>query len=159
MKKILKLLTMVALIFSTLACSSGKAAETAADTDTTADATKDFDGSSYSEMGQGSFGIVNQSGSTLEGNDVVVFVDNPKTDLIQIGYESLEMDGSTLTYIYIDGMLNDKVQIGDSQGSLTLAKEWLSEGEHLVEAVQFDGDEPGGEVKTYKPAKYTIKLN
>ena len=121
-------------------------------------AAKDFDGSSYSDMGQGTIGIVNQSGSTLEGADVVVYVGNPKTDYIQIGYESHDFNGGALTYIYIDGVLNTKEQLGESQGTLELKKDALEEGTHLVEAVQFEGDDSAGEVKTYKSTEYTVKL-
>lgn len=122
-------------------------------------AAKDFDGSSYSDMGQGTIGIVNQSGSTLEGADVVVYVDNPETDYIQIGCDSRDFNGGALTYIYIDGILNAKEQMGEySQTTLELTKNALKEGVHLVEAVQFENDDPAGTVTTYKSAQYTVKL-
>ena len=121
-------------------------------------AAADFDGSSYSDMGQGTFGIVNASGSTLKGEDIVVYVDNPDNDLIQIGFEGWDFNGAALTYIYIDGKLNSKEQIKDMQGSLTLVKDALKEGTHLVEAVQFENDDPAGTVTVYKSAQYTVKL-
>ena len=164
MKKIFCGLTTLSICIALIGCgSSSSTAGNDTATQTDADATeavskKDFDGSSYSDMGDGTFGIINESGSTLESADVVVYVGNPKTDYIQIGYESYDFNGGALTYIYIDGMLNTKEQLGESQGTLELAKEALEEGPHLVEAVQYEGDDSTAAVKTYKSAEYSVKL-
>ena len=118
-----------------------------------------FDGSSYNDMGQGTIGVQNQSGSTLEGADVVVYVGDPKTEYIQIDCESRDFNGAALTFIYVDGTLNTKEQMGEySQTTLGLSGSALEEGVHLVEAVQFEGDDPTGTVTTYKSAQYTVKL-
>ena len=151
MKKIICGLAVFSVCVTLIGCGSSNSA-------TEAVSKKDFDGSSYSDMGDGTFGIINESGSTLAGADVVVYVGNPKTDYIQIGYESHDFNGGALTYIYIDGVLNTKEQLGESQGTLELKKDALEEGTHLVEAVQFEGDDSAGEVKTYKSTEYTVKL-
>lgn len=64
------------------------------------------------------------------------------TLLNQIGLSSENFDGSKLSYIYIDGMLNTKEQLGEmSQITMDLEKDALKNGEHKVEIVQYDNDE------------------
>ena len=117
---------------------------------------KDFDGSGYSDTGSGVFGLINTSGATLDGAEVIVYVNDPAVDQVGIGFQSREMDGAVLTYIYADGLLNAKEQVSDTDGSLILQGSLLSEGKHVVEAVQYENDDPAGEVKTYKSAEYTV---
>ncbi len=117
---------------------------------------KDFDGSSFSDMGSGTFFISTPSGTSQDGN-VPVFLKDSGTLMTEVGYSSREMDGTHLTYFYIDGMENDKDQISDTDGSLIVNGDMLSDGTHTVEAVQYDTDEPTGNVITYKSASYEVK--
>ena len=115
----------------------------------------EFDGAGFEEMGAGTFDLENASGSTADGDEIKVFATK---DLIldQISYVSEEMDGSHLTYIYVDGMLNTKRQIGTGSGTFDLKDSFLAEGEHKVEAVQYDNDQADGRVITYKRKNYTV---
>lgn len=117
---------------------------------------KDFDGSGMSEIGNGTFYISTPGGTSEDGN-VPVFLDAERTMMTEVGYSAREMDGTHLTYFYIDGMENDKDQISDTDGSLIINGDMLSEGTHTVEAVQYDTDEPTGNVITYKSATYEVK--
>jgi len=107
-------------------------------------------------MGSGTFFISTPSGTSQDGN-VPVFLKDAGTLMTEVGYSSREMDGTHLTYFYIDGMENDKDQISDTDGSLIVNGDMLSEGTHTVEAVQYDTDEPTGNVITYKSATYEVK--
>lgn len=117
---------------------------------------KDFDGDSYSDTGDGTFLLVNSSGNTENGNVIVVYV-SADTALEQIGYETSGMNGGALSYLYIDGMLSTKEQLGDSQGSLDLSGDALSVGTHTVEVVQYENDSVDAAVTVYKSAAYEIK--
>ena len=117
---------------------------------------KDFVGDSYSDTGDGTFLLVNSSGTTENGNVIVVYAD-ADTVLEQIGYETSGMNGGSLSHVYIDGMLSTKEQLGDSQGSLDLSGDFLSVVTHIVEVVQYDGDNVDGSVTTYKTASYEVK--
>lgn len=117
---------------------------------------KDFIGDSYSDTGDGSFLLVNSSGTTENGNVIVVYAD-ADTTLMQIGYETSGINGGSLSHIYIDGMLSMKEQLGDSQGSLNLSGDSLSTGTHKVEVVQYEGDNTDGTVTMYKAASYDVK--
>lgn len=117
---------------------------------------KDFDGGSYSDTGDGTFLLVNASGNTENGNVIVVYV-SADTTLEQIGYETSGMNGGALSYLYIDGMLSTKEQLGDSQGSLDLSGDFLSSGTHTVEVVQYEDDSEENAVTVYKSASYEVK--
>ena len=129
------------------------------ETDAPADsdaAEKDFDGSSHSDTGDGTFLLVNASGNTENGNVIVVYVSSD-TALEQIGYETSGVNGGALSHLYIDGMLSTKEQLGDSQGALDLSGDALSVGTHTVELVQYEDDSVEGAVTVYKSASYEIK--
>ncbi len=117
---------------------------------------KDFIGDSYSDTGNGTFLLVNSSGTTENGNVIVVYAD-ADTLIDTIGYDTLEMNGSSLSHIYIDGILSAKEQLGDTQGSLELSGGSLSTGVHKVEVVQYENDNTDGTVITYKTASYEVK--
>lgn len=117
---------------------------------------KDFVGDSYSDTGDGTFLLVNASGNTENGNVIVVYADTD-TSLMQIGYETSGMNGGALSYIYIDGMLSTKEQLGDSQGSLDLSGDSLAAGTHKVEVVQYESDATDAAVTAYKSASYEVK--
>lgn len=81
------------------------------------------------------------------------------TLLNQIGLSSENLDGSKLSYIYIDGMLNTKEQLGEmSQVTMTLENDALKNGKHKVEIVQYDNDEQTGNPITYKTVSYEVKI-
>lgn len=122
----------------------------------TEESNKDFDGSSFSDMGSGTFFISTSSGTSEDGN-IPVFLKDAGILMTEVGYSARGMDGSHLTFFYIDGMENDKDQISDTDGSLIINGDMLSEGTHTVEAVQYDIDEPTGNVITYKSATYEVK--
>lgn len=107
------------------------------------------------EMGNGDLSLSTPAGTSKE-NKAVLFVGND-TILEQIGLDAFEFDGSKLSYIYIDGNLVAKEQLGDTQTSLDLQGDTLKPGKHTVEVVQFDNDEPTGKAVTYKSATYEVK--
>lgn len=121
----------------------------------TADQEKDIPDGDYSDMGSGEM-YISTAGGTSEGGAVpVIFVQDEF--LIQIGLDTTAFDGSKLSYIYIDGMLSTKEQLGDSQTSLDLSGDALQVGIHSVEVLQYDNDDPSGSVVTYKSASYEVK--
>ena len=124
--------------------------------ESTAETTKDFVGDSYSDMGDGVFLVVTAGGSSENGNTPEIYV-AADTSLLQIGYDTTGMNGSSLSYIYIDGMLTLKEQLSDSQGSLDLSGDSLVVGVHKVEVAQYENDVTDGTVTTYKSASYEVK--
>lgn len=118
---------------------------------------RDFPQGNYSDLGNGKFSVQTEGGDSAEGITPVLFVTKDDV-LIQIGYCAEEMDGSHLSYIYVDGMENAKEQLGEMvQGVLDLQEDALSKGIHTVEVVQYDTDEPSGNVITYKSCQYEVK--
>lgn len=167
-----RLLTIIAsaLMISVMltACGSSSSNENTQDTnagsvpDTTqqdtskAASTRDLPEDEYTDTGAGTMHISTPSGTSEDGNIPVLFVAEEDM-LIQIGLDTMEFDGSHLSYIYVDGMLNTKDQLGESQMTLDLSGDALSVGQHDVEVVQYDTDEPDGKIITYKAATYEVK--
>ena len=114
-----------------------------------------FDGSQYEDMGSGTIYLVNESGSTENGDDIVVYAG--KDDwAISMELDAWEFDGKILSYIYIDGTLVDKQQLADTQMTLMLSEDSLAPGPHKVEVVQYENNDEGGNVITYKSSGYEV---
>jgi len=76
---------------------------------------------------------------------------------MQIGLEAWEFNGGALSYVYIDGMLTDKMQLADTQTSLDLEDDQLTTGIHTVEVVQYVDDDPAADMTVYKAMQYEVK--
>lgn len=164
MKRTLCLLLAAIMALALSACGNSApeasqstgAKQTAASTSVAETEPKDFPDGDYKETGNGSM-YISTPGGTSENNAVPVLFVEVADSLIQIGLNSQEMDGSKLSYIYVDGMLNAKEQLGDAQISLDLQGDALTVGTHKVEVVQYDNDQPDGKLVTYKSASYEVK--
>lgn len=169
-KKIITLILATSMAFSFTACGSEKAESAptnsttsvntdSEESDTSAETTnstpKDLPDESYQDMGTGTICLYTPGGSSENGNIPIIFVDSET--LIQVGLDSLDFEGSKLSYIYVDGMLTTKEQLAHSQISLDLTGDMLSVGTHTVQVVQYDSDDPSGKMITYKSANYEIK--
>lgn len=121
------------------------------------DSERDFPAGNYTDTGSGSFSVQTPAGDSADGSVPVLFVSDDDM-LIQIGYLAESMDGSHLSYIYVDGMEVAQEQLGEiAQGVLDLHDDTLEEGVHTVEVVQYSTDKPDGEIVTYKTCQYEVK--
>ncbi|MDV8114472.1 hypothetical protein R3379_35700 [Bacillus sp. BAU-SS-2023] len=158
-KKILGLVLVGVLALGMIGCSNSKE-ENKANENTTKEevsSKKDIPSGLDKEVGNGSVVLSTTGGTTENGNTPVVFV-GQDTLLDQIGLSAENFDGSKLSYVYIDGMLNTKEQLGEmTQTTITLQDNSLKEGKHKVEVVQYDNDEQTGNPITYKVATYEVK--
>lgn len=158
-KKILGLVLVGVLALGMIGCSNSKE-ENKANENTTKEevsSKKDIPSGLDKEIGNGSVVLSTTGGTTENGNTPVVFV-GQDTLLEQIGLSAENFDGSKLSYVYIDGMLNTKEQLGEmTQTTITLQDNSLKEGKHKVEVVQYDNDEQTGNPITYKVATYEVK--
>ena len=166
LKKMGILLLSLIFVLSFTACGSGSDA-TEDNGDTTAieepaadnDVERDFPEGDYEEIGNGTMYVITPSGSSEDGSVPVLYVDVSDRDNIleSIELDAWDYDGSVLSYIYIDGMENAKEQLADTQTTLGLTGNELSEGVHVVEVVQFEGDDPAGEIISYRSTSYEVK--
>ena len=157
--KILGLVLVGVLALGMIGCSNSKE-ENKANENTTKEevsSKKDIPSGLDKEIGNGSVVLSTTGGTTENGNTPIVFV-GQDTLLEQIGLSAENFDGSKLSYVYIDGMLNTKEQLGEmTQTTITLQDNSLKEGKHKVEVVQYDNDEQTGNPVTYKVATYEVK--
>ncbi|GAA0714817.1 hypothetical protein GCM10008904_30870 [Paraclostridium ghonii] len=160
-KRILGLVLVGVLALGITGCaSSQKGTKSNANTATAKEEVsdkKDIPEGLDKELGNGDVVLSTTGGTTENGNTPVVFAEKD-TQLCQIGLSTENFDGSKLSYVYIDGMLNTKEQLGEmSQITMTLQDNSLKEGEHKVEVVQYDNDEQTGTPITYKIVSYEVK--
>lgn len=111
------------------------------------------------EAGDGTLNIANVSGNTADGAEVTVMYD-PDTFPTSVGMTTSGIDGSKTSYIYVDGQLVTKEQLGDTQTSVDLQDTpvAIEEGTHSIQLVQYDNDSEDGNVVTFKAQEYTVKL-
>lgn len=159
MKRTFLILSLASLLLCSCAGSTETSTAPAQDTATNAvtQAAKDLPDGDYEDTGSGEIEIVTSNGSSADGIVPVLYVEGD-TLVSQIGLNAWELDGLHLSFIYIDGYLNDKQQLADSQITLDLNADNLSEGIHSVAVVQYKDDTPESEMLLYKAAEYEIKI-
>lgn len=167
MKKILNLMTslmIILLILITLTgCSSNNSTTNNVSTDiinTTEKIEKDIPEGNFSEMGEGTFYINTLSGTSENGNIPVIYVDENYLAgkqfamEVDVGITTKDFDATKLSTIYVDGISQEKEQLGDTITSVLVSANLSTVGIHKVEVLQFDDE---NNVITYKSAEYEIK--
>ena len=161
------LVLCIALAFACVACgdssTDGSQADGQKDASKTVEKARDLPEGDYEEIGDGSFYLTGPSGSTENGDEIILYPDKDTFPHAYVGYELLDMDGSVQTYIYVDGVEMDKQQVGDGyESSIDFGDEelWaITDGEHTVEAVQYADNDTSKDMTFYRSAKYTVKNN
>lgn len=162
-RRIVVLLLSAALAVSMTACGGTEDKQDSKKAETTSKSTekkkeekkKDIPEGTFSETGTGTMYISTPGGTSENGEVPVLYAS--EDEMTSIGLDAWEFDGSKLSFIYIDGVLNSKEQLADTQTSLTIEGDAVKEGTHIVEVLQFDGDEPSSTPVTYKKAEYEVK--
>ena len=109
------------------------------------------------DLGDGIVIVNTPSGDSIDGN-VPSMIVQPDTLLDQVGYDLEEWDPSKEVFVYVDKIFYEAVQSGEMyQSSICLSEDLLDPGEYTVSAIQFEGNDPEGEVTGYKEAKYEIE--
>ena len=159
-KKIVGLVLAGVLALGMVGCSSSKGENNTNKNTATKEevgSKKDIPEGLDKEIGNGTIVLSTAGGTTENGNTPIVFV-GQDTLLDQIGLSAENFDGSKLSYVYIDGMLNTKEQLGEmAQTTITVQDSSLKEGKHKVEVVQYYNDEQTGTPITYKVVTYEVK--
>ncbi|AGY74908.1 hypothetical protein [Clostridium autoethanogenum] len=108
------------------------------------------------DMGTGTFYISTPSGTSQNGAVPVIYADK-NTQIEQIGVNTSGFNGKNLSYIFVDGMLNAKEQLAESQSSINLKGNALKVGKHKVDVVQYNNNKTTDSVITHKTAYYEVK--
>ena len=117
---------------------------------------RDLHEGEYEEMGDGSV-YISTPGGTSEDDNVPVMYIASNTLIYQIGINSWDFNGSSLSFVYIDGMLFYKTQMSNTQSTLTLTSDQLTEGFHNIDVVQYVDDCTENDMITYRNMKYEIR--
>ena len=113
----------------------------------------DFDGSGYPKIGNGNIYITTSGGTSENGNIPTEFIDKDLL-LTSIRVNCWDTDRAKLGYVYIDGMLKEKNQLGDVQFNVYLTSNDFKKGIHTVEVVAYDNNKQSGKVVLYRKMKY-----
>lgn len=108
------------------------------------------------DVGEGSFYLENESGTTENGDPIVIYEDGT-TQVMQIGIVTNNFNGKLLTFIYVDGNLLSKDQYGDTATVLELTQNELGVGLHEVVLKQFENNDENTEPVFVKSANYEVK--
>ncbi len=166
MKKILNLMTslmIILLILITLTgCSSNNSTTNDINTNNAiTELKKDIPEGDFSEIGEGTFYLNTLSGTSENGNIPVIYVDENYLAGKQfamevgVGITTRDFDATKLSTIYVDGVSQEKEQLGDTDTSIYVSANLSTVGIHKVEVLQFDDE---NNVITYKSAEYEIKV-
>ena len=159
MKKALTILECGLLAFSLTACRSAKpnneTSKSKTQIEEIAQSRRYFDGSGLKDTENGRFYLVNESGTTENGKPITFYIKKHET-FIPVGYETWDFDETKDSYIYIDGQLQEKKQLKDTQSSLKLTGDFLKVGKHKIEIAQYD-EQKENKVIFYKTAPYLVK--
>ena len=160
MKKVIVFLMAMMMIFTFSACGGGSSDEKKSDEKQTETVKRDLPKGDYKDVGDGTFYLTGPSGSTENGDKIVIYPDENSTPHAFVGIELWDLDGSVQTYIYVDGVEMDKQQGGAGyQGSIDFDDNslWaITEGEHEVEAVQYADNDTSKDMTFYIAVKYTV---
>ena len=168
MKKILMITMLGAVMSSLVACTSNKADTTNqnATTEISLSAEKSSEVRektpelvySGEEVGNGNFYVSTPGGTSADGNIPVIY-GQKDTIIYQLGISSEGMDGSLLSYIYIDGKEMGKQQMSDSSGSIELDGSFFQKtAEHDVECIQYENNDVSGKAVFYRHANFKIEV-
>ncbi|EHP6530293.1 hypothetical protein KMW44_001377 [Listeria monocytogenes] len=147
------ILILMVLSFSLLLVACGSTEKTSSDEEKTVEKVN----FKKSDAGTGKFWIDTASGTSENGNVPVMFYDS-NLKVTQLGINTSDFNAEKQTYIYVDGYLNDKFQLGTTQTSLNLKDDALKVGKHDVVAVQYENNDPKTKVaEVIKSAQYEVK--
>lgn len=112
------------------------------------------------EIGEGTWYISNQSGTTEEGESLIVYVDSNDDNQymfdISLGMYAQGLNGRLLSYIYIDGKLAEEEQLSHTSTSIYISDDQISVGTHKVECRQYADNDVNGEVLFRRSAEYEV---
>lgn len=172
MRRVFVIFLAISMVFVFTACGGGASDEDPDDDSQAIAEMEDEDEDSlapdrelaegnYENVGDGSFYLTGDNGSTKDGEEVSIKPDMSSSIYAYLDYGLEDMKGSLPTHIYIDGIEMDLQEVdGNHLGSISLGEDeaWaLTEGDHKVEAVQFENDDPESKMKFYRSETYTVK--
>jgi len=163
MNKIFTLFFCMLLIFNLEGCGCSKAKKIKDEAKTKVEKVKDgakkevkeFFPEGQKETGNGKVFVSTPAGTSENGNVPVLYVKDEGE--AQVGLTTEKLDGSKLSYIYINKTFLSKEQLGNSEMKLNLARARLQPGVYTVTVVQYENNDMNGKITEYHEAKYEIK--
>lgn len=107
-----------------------------------------------SPMGEGEVKVITPDGTSENGNVPTVFV-KKDTLIQQVEVELTNFQSDKETFVFVDDIFADKYQVTSvTQTTVALKQTTLETGHHTVTAVQFENNDPKGNVVSFKQANF-----
>ncbi|MCL6446049.1 MAG: hypothetical protein K6T83_21830 [Alicyclobacillus sp.] len=107
--------------------------------------------------GKGKVVVYTPSGGSDGGKTPVLFV-KPDDQMLQIGVDTMDFDGSKQVFLYINKVFQKTVQGGmQNEDAIDLDGDQLKPGVYTVTAVQFQDNDPTKKVTSFHETMYQIK--
>lgn len=108
-------------------------------------------------VGDGEIAI-RQKGATEEASGNATLKPVSGENEIEIEITPTNVNAANETYIYVDGNLVEKEELDDPAGEdLDLEGQAITAGEHKIQFVQYENNDPTKAVTFYREAKYTVE--
>lgn len=114
---------------------------------------RDLPEGTYKEKGKGTVYIATENGASSRRKAPLIC---PEGERETIGLSAWDFDGNALSFIYVDGMLVESMRLENTYASLSLQGVQLADGFHTIEVVQYEGNDPAGEMITYRLMEYRV---
>ncbi len=108
-------------------------------------------------MGEGEVKVITPDGTSENGNVPTVFV-KKDTLIQQVEVELTNFQSDKETFVFVDDIFADKYQVTSvTQTTVALKQTTLETGHHTVTAVQFENNDPKGNVVSFKQANFETR--
>lgn len=157
-KKILMLLVIFALSIAIVACDTDRDDKEMGDDNnaTTKNQVMQYEGDKK-DIGDGEVTLMS-SGNKASKGEVLNVSQSAGEDDIEIKVIGENIDSSKETYIFVDDKLLDKEMFDETDGEdIDLKAEAITKGDHKLQFVQFEKDDPKGTVTFYREMSYKVQ--
>lgn len=106
---------------------------------------------------EGSITVITPAGTSENGNIPTVFI-KKDTIIQQVEIELSNFQEDKEIFLYVDEIFEDRHQVSNfTDTTIELKRETLEPGMHTITAVQFENDDPSGQVISFAEAKFETK--
>lgn len=108
-------------------------------------------------IGEGKVKVITPDGTSENGNIPTVFI-KKDTLIQQVELELSNFQSDKETFIFVDQMYTDKHQVtSTTQTTVQLKEKTLETGSHTITAVQYENNDPKGNVISFNQATFETK--
>ncbi len=164
-KRFLVIIAVLVMAIAMVACDNDKDDDQDAKTDQNQTNQTQSNNSTNSNTYQGKTDnvgdgeiAIRQKGATEEASGTVTLKPVAGENEIEIEIIPTNVNATNETYIYVDGNLVEKEELDEPAGEdMDLEGKAITAGEHKIQFVQYENNDPTKAVTFYREAKYNVE--